>query len=66
MNKWIISKDSHLPLYQEIMLLIEEKIKSRELLPGTRLPAERKLAEKLDVNRSTVIRAMEELATSRS
>lgn len=62
MNKWIISKDSHLPLYQEIMLLIEEKIKSGELLPGTRLPAERKLAEKLDVNRSTVIRAMEELA----
>lgn len=61
MNKWMISKVSSLPLYQEIMLLIEEKIKSGELTPGTRIPAERKLAEELDVNRSTVIRAMEEL-----
>lgn len=61
MNKWMISKVSSLPLYQEIMLLIEEKIKSGELTPETRIPAERKLAEELDVNRSTVIRAMEEL-----
>ncbi|WP_080147237.1 aminotransferase-like domain-containing protein [Marinilactibacillus piezotolerans] len=43
------------------MKLTEEKIRSGELQPGTRLPAERKLAEALNVNRSTVIRAMEEL-----
>ncbi|SFC33453.1 DNA-binding transcriptional regulator, MocR family, contains an aminotransferase domain [Alkalibacterium subtropicum] len=61
MDKWVISQDGSLPLYQEIMLLTEEKIKSGELAPGTRLPSERKLADALDVNRSTVIRAMEEL-----
>lgn len=61
MDKWVISQDGSLPLYQEIMLLTEEKIKAGELGPGTRLPSERKLAEALDVNRSTVIRAMEEL-----
>ncbi|MEG0553565.1 MAG: GntR family transcriptional regulator, partial [Carnobacterium sp.] len=36
-----------MPLYQKIMLLIEEKIKSGELKFGARLPAERKLAEYL-------------------
>ncbi|WP_423188669.1 PLP-dependent aminotransferase family protein [Alkalibacterium sp. f15] len=61
MDKWIISQDETMPLYQKIMLLTEEKIKSGELVPGTRLPSERKLAEALNVNRSTVIRAMEEL-----
>ncbi|WP_027108531.1 PLP-dependent aminotransferase family protein [Lacticigenium naphthae] len=61
MENWIIDQDGSLPLYQKIMFLIEEKIKSGELIPGTRLPSERKLAEALNVNRSTVIRAMEEL-----
>ena len=61
MNKWSISQDRSIPLYQKIMVLTEEKIKTGELKPGTRLPAERKLAEDLKVNRSTVIRAMEEL-----
>lgn len=61
MNKWSINQAHSMPLYQKIMLLTEEKIKSGELKPGTRLPSERKLAEYLKVNRSTVIRAMEEL-----
>lgn len=61
MNKWSISRDHNMPLYQKIMLLIEVKIKSGELKFGARLPAERKLAEYLKVNRSTVIRAIEEL-----
>lgn len=61
MDKWSISRDHNMPLYQKIMLLIEVKIKSGELKFGARLPAERKLAEYLKVNRSTVIRAIEEL-----
>ncbi|WP_232219583.1 GntR family transcriptional regulator [Carnobacterium pleistocenium] len=61
MNKWSINQAHSMPLYQKIMLLTEEKIKSGELKPGTRLPSERKLAEYLKVNRSTVIHAMEEL-----
>lgn len=61
MDQWMMSQAGRMPLYQKIMLLIEEKIKSGELAPGARLPAERKLAEALAVNRSTVIRALDEL-----
>ncbi|WP_225744812.1 PLP-dependent aminotransferase family protein [Marinilactibacillus sp. Marseille-P9653] len=61
MENWSLPETKTKPLYQEIMLLIEEKIRSGQLAAGERLPAERKLAEALDVNRSTVIRAMEEL-----
>lgn len=61
MDKWTIGQENNMPLYQKIMLLTEEKIKSGELAPGARLPSERKLADELKVNRSTVIRAMEEL-----
>lgn len=61
LSNWCIDHSHSLPLYQTIMYLVEEKIKSGDLLPGAKLPAERKLAEKLNVNRSTVIRAMEEL-----
>ncbi|GEK92043.1 aminotransferase-like domain-containing protein [Alkalibacterium kapii] len=61
MHKWYISQNRARPLYQEIMLMIEEKITSGELTAGQRLPSERKLALILEVNRSTVIRSMEEL-----
>lgn len=61
MENWSLPETKFKPLYQEIMLLIEEKIRSGQLVHGERLPAERKLADTLDVNRSTVIRAMEEL-----
>lgn len=61
-TNWQLTENNGLPLYQNIMYLVEEKIKAGELSPGAKLPAERKLAEKLSVNRSTVIRAMEELA----
>lgn len=62
LTDWHIPEKNGLPLYQKIMYLIEEKIKNGDLSPAQRLPAERKLAEQLGVNRSTVIRAMEELA----
>ncbi|WP_239257258.1 PLP-dependent aminotransferase family protein [Listeria ilorinensis] len=59
---WTMEKTKDLPLYQQIMKLIEEKIEKGLLLPGEKLPPERKLAEMLEVNRSTVVRAFEELA----
>lgn len=62
LTSWQLTKNNKLPLYQRIMYLIEEKIKNGELSPSQRLPAERKLAKQLDVNRSTVIRAMDELS----
>ncbi|TLG80268.1 PLP-dependent aminotransferase family protein [Vagococcus zengguangii] len=50
------------PLYQQLMILIKEKIQMGELVAGDRLPSERQLSELLEVNRSTVIRAYDELA----
>ncbi len=54
-------KDKKIPIYQKIMLLIESLIKSGALSAGSLIPAERKLALFLNVNRSTVIRAFDEL-----
>jgi len=63
MAEWRLDQERGMPLYQRIMQMIEEKIKAGELVPSRPLPSERKLAETLDVNRSTVIRALEELTT---
>ncbi|GMA49952.1 hypothetical protein GCM10025857_13090 [Alicyclobacillus contaminans] len=49
------------PVYRQIVRYIEERVRSGELAPGTLLPAERKLAEQLQVNRSTVSVAYDEL-----
>jgi 2-aminoadipate transaminase len=50
------------PLYLQISRQIRERIQSGELIPGTRLPPERRLAVMLGVNRSTVVNAYRELA----
>ncbi|OPG17422.1 PLP-dependent aminotransferase family protein [Ferroacidibacillus organovorans] len=47
--------------YREILRHLEHQIVQGELVPGTRLPAERKLAQELRVNRSTVSAAYAEL-----
>lgn len=58
---WHLDKREGLPVYQQISELILSTVKSGELLPGDKLPAERKLAAQLGVNRSTVVHALEEL-----
>ncbi len=45
------------PLYQELAELLEADIQAGVLLPGTRLPPQRELADFLDINVSTVSRA---------
>lgn len=50
-----------LPIYLQIVDLIETKIINGELLPEEKLPPERQLAEMFGVNRSTVVRALDEL-----
>ncbi len=50
------------PLYRQIMELIEDSIANGMLNAGDRLPSERQLGELLDVNRSTVINALDKLA----
>lgn len=64
MQMWslIPYNNQKIPLYQKIMLLIEEQIKIGNLPVGSPIPSERKLAELLEVNRSTVTRAFEELS----
>ncbi len=50
-------KETNSPLYLAIAARLEEDIKSGLLLPGTKLPPQRELADYLDVNVSTVSRA---------
>lgn len=52
------------PVYRQIAERFEQLIRRGELTAGSLLPAERKLASELGVNRSTVIQAYEELRAS--
>jgi DNA-binding transcriptional MocR family regulator len=45
------------PIYRELASLLEEDVKSGKLMPGTKLPPQRELADYLDINLSTVSRA---------
>lgn len=58
---WKPDRRSNEPLYQQIADDIERRISYGEFPPGSLLPSERKLAEQLEVNRSTVILAYAEL-----
>lgn len=49
------------PKYQLIVDFIKEKIAKGEWVIGSRIPSQRDLAKMFDVNRSTVITALEEL-----
>lgn len=57
-----LDRRSGVPLYQQLQHYIEEKIRNGEWAVGTRLPSQRVLAEHFDVNRSTVIMALDALA----
>ncbi|MFA6450148.1 MAG: FadR/GntR family transcriptional regulator [bacterium] len=48
-------------LHEEIVAQLKDKIVSREIAPGEKLPPERDLAESLNVNRSTVREALNKL-----
>lgn len=54
-------KASNKPLYKQVIELIEQSIENGLLAPGERLPSERVLSERLGVNRSTVIHALNDL-----
>lgn len=59
--RYTLSKDPHKPLYQQIIETIETAALTGKLQPGEKLPSERDLSRFFNVNRSTVVRAMEEL-----
>jgi len=56
-----VERDSIVPIYQQIYEDLRESILTGTLPELTRLPPERALAEKLGVNRSTVVHAYREL-----
>jgi len=56
-----LDRDDEKALYLQIFEQIRGRILTGELQPGFRLPAERKLAESLGVNRTTVLNAYREL-----
>ncbi|MBI0018778.1 PLP-dependent aminotransferase family protein [Commensalibacter sp. W8133] len=58
---WTLSSSSNKPLYQQLIHLIQQAIINGTLGPGERLPSERQLSHLLNINRSTVIRALNEL-----
>ncbi|WP_068985078.1 MULTISPECIES: PLP-dependent aminotransferase family protein [Lysinibacillus] len=59
--KWKLDLDSKIPIYLQVLDYIERRIMYGELPPGSFLPSERKLAEQLQVNRSTITTAYNEL-----
>ncbi|WP_282943334.1 PLP-dependent aminotransferase family protein [Paenibacillus sp. RC67] len=58
---WKPDRQSKKPIYEQIADHLELRISYGEFPPGSLLPSERKLAEQLGVNRSTVILAFSEL-----
>ena len=60
---WAPDKNSSEPVYQQIVNYISRKISCGDWTIGSMLPSQRILAERFDVNRSTVVRALEELCS---
>lgn len=58
----LLQRAARTPLFRQIVQHIRDQISSGELPPGSRLPPTRELAERLRVNRSTVVNAYAELA----
>lgn len=56
-----LNVNSDVPLYEQIYGYIKEQIKSGMLVKGTRIPSGRVLSSYLEVSRSTVIMAYEQL-----
>lgn len=60
---WKPDKQSKIPLYSQIVSHFSEKVASGDWVSGQTLPSQRKLSELFGVNRSTIVEAMDELAS---
>jgi DNA-binding transcriptional MocR family regulator len=56
-----LDRTSEQPLRQQISAAIRERIESGEFAAGTRLPSSRELADRLGVNRTTVVQSFDDL-----
>lgn len=61
MNIHLLDKNSHVPLYTQLVKQLLENIRSGELKPGDKLPSERELAETLNISRITARLAITDL-----
>ena len=59
--KWSPDKDIKIPMYIQIAEYIRNNIMNGNWPSGAKLPSQRKLAELFNVNRSTIVMAMDEL-----
>ncbi|WP_459501216.1 aminotransferase-like domain-containing protein [Bacillus sp. C1] len=59
---WKPNGSSLVPLYKQIEEYIKEKIINGEWTVGTKLPSQRDFAKMFEVNRSTIVMALDELA----
>jgi len=60
--KWKPQKTLSIPLHQQISNYMKNKIMTGEWTIGTKLPPQRHLAKLFQVNRSTIVTALDELA----
>jgi GntR family transcriptional regulator of abcA and norABC len=60
---WMPDKLGKEPVYKQIVNYINRKISCGDWTIGSKLPSQRILAESFDVNRSTVVRALDELCS---
>nr|WP_253954955.1 winged helix-turn-helix domain-containing protein [Lactiplantibacillus pentosus] len=58
---WQPDKQATTPIYQQITDYFQKQISTGNWAVGSKLPAQRKLAEQFGVNRSTLITALDEL-----
>ena len=56
-----LDRTSEQPLREQISAAIRERIESGEFAAGTRLPSSRELADRLGVNRTTVVQSFDDL-----
>lgn len=59
-----IDKSSAIPVYFQLLSMLERKIVSGELRPGEKLPSERQMAEMFDISPMTVNKALSMLASN--
>ena len=60
---WRPDRLSQVPLYEQIVRYVCSKVSSGEWTAGMKMPSQRELAQQWGVNRSTVVTAMDELAS---
>jgi len=57
----IVNHASPIPYYFQLSSYVEQKIKAKELMPGSLLPSEQEICQKLGISRTVVRQAMADL-----